>query len=130
MTLTRALMWSLPIVAAPWVLRRILHLYAKRRGTSSLRRLIPLLSVFCWLLWIASAVFLVLDRHSVQSYLLMCYSGMLLVFSWVKGEAAFEDPNEGLPFSRIVLRVPTDTFVAVRDPANVSDWYVQKLGMR
>jgi len=84
----------------------------------------------CWVLWIASGVFLLLNKPSVQSYIFTAYAGILLVFSWVKGETAFEDSNEGPSFSATVLRVPTETFVAVRDPVNISDWYVQKLGMR
>lgn len=120
-------------MALPWVLRRVLGVYARRRGPSSLRPIIPVLGALCWALWIASGVFLVINSFSVKRYsglLLMLYWGIITVFYWVKGESAFERRSVGSPFPSSVLRVPDESYVGVRNPVMVSEWYVQKLGMR
>jgi catechol 2,3-dioxygenase-like lactoylglutathione lyase family enzyme len=119
------------IVAAPWVLRGALYLLAKYGGLS-LRPIVPVFGVVCWGLWIASFVYLVLDNHHLQNLLLMVYNSLFIVYSWVKGESLFEthvsSVRSGIPAS--LLRVPTSTYIGVRDARSASDWYIDKLGMR
>jgi catechol 2,3-dioxygenase-like lactoylglutathione lyase family enzyme len=133
MTTPQALVIIAPVIAFPWVLRRILYSYSLRHGTYSLKPIIPVLAILCWTLWITTAVFLVVNRfefRGLASLFLALYGGILTVFHYAKGEAAFESPRVVSPLPSSVLRVPAEIYVSVGNPRGLSDWYVEKLGMR
>lgn len=132
MTTPQKLIVVVPLMAVPWVLPRILSFYAKRRGTSSLRPMVPVLGTLCWILWIATGVFMVAKSDSTRyvGIFIMLYSGISIVFYWVRAEAAFEKPQRESSIRSSVLRVPVESYVGVGNPPAVSDWYVRKLGMR
>jgi hypothetical protein len=119
------------LMVLPWVLRGALYLLA-RYGGLPLRPLVPVLAVACSALWIAAFVYLVLDRRYLQTILLTAYSGLILAYSWVKGESLFEThiSNAGSRAPASLLRIATSAYVGVRDPVSASDWYIQKLGLR
>lgn len=131
MTIPEKLILGVPLMAVPWVLPRIISFYAMRRGTSSLRPIVPVLAVLCWILWIATWVSWALNGFErYASIVLVLYLGISAVFYSVKAEAKFESPRAASPISSSVLKVPTESYLSVGNPPVVADWYVQKLGMR
>jgi catechol 2,3-dioxygenase-like lactoylglutathione lyase family enzyme len=119
------------MMAFPWLLRGALYLLA-RYGGVSLRPLVPVLAVVCGALWIAGVLYMVLDRPHLQNIFLTAYGGLVLVYSWVRGESLFEThlSNVGPRVPACLLEIPASTCVGVRNLESASSWYVEKLGLR
>jgi len=118
------------VMAAPFALQAALYLLAKYGGVS-LRPIVPVLAVVCWGLWISGVMFMALDHPHTQNLLLTAYSGLIIVFQWVRGEGMFETHISSVSWrGPALLRIPTSTYVGVRDLEAASGWYVEKLGLR
>jgi len=119
---------SIAIVLAPFVLWGLLFILSEY-GNVSIKPLIPWLVVLCWVLYGTAVIGVIANRHW-RFAIFSAYSGIALVYSWVKGRYFFASNVKPSRSLASVLVVPEPMYVGVRDVATTSRWYTEKLGLR
>jgi hypothetical protein len=76
------------------------------------------------------ALFAFVADRPWHSAFLSLYDGGGLVLSWLKRKYLFESSLTPPQSLSALLTVPKPTYVAVRDVATASPWYVEKFGLR
>ena len=95
----------------------------------NLKPLTPWLLATSWLLWGVALFAFVADRPWHSAFLSL-YDGGGLVLSWLKRKYLFESSLTPPQSLSALLTVPKPTYVAARDVATASPWYVEKFGLR
>lgn len=122
---------------APWVLQGALRLWVRQRGVASLRLLLPAITILCWAAWLGIVTVYLFQIYTgrFRRYFFVAYAvyaGIGILYSWARKTTMFETLRSTVSprISAAVLRVPAETYAAVRNPNVVAEWYVERLGMR
>jgi catechol 2,3-dioxygenase-like lactoylglutathione lyase family enzyme len=98
------------------------------------QKLVPWTNRLVWIFWVGSAALTLLafwDKPYLIGIGIMIYATALLSRNWVKSRAQFEEPGRvGFRIFPNLLRIPSRTYIGVRDLASSTAWYTQKLGLR